>query len=132
MVCVVSNTGKRLMPTTEYKARKLMEKGCAKIYQYDPFTIMILDREDGYTQSIELKCDTGDKHIGMSICSEKHEYVSVEVNPLKDEKEKHNDQKKYRRTRRNRKRYRSPRFNNRKRKEGWLAPSLEHKVEIHT
>ena len=131
MVCVVSNTCKRLMPTTEYKARKLMEKGCAKIYQYDPFTIIILDREDGYTQSIELKCDTGDKHIGMSICSEKHEYVSVEVNPLKDEKEKHNDQKKYRRTRRNRKRYRSPRFNNRKRKEGWLAPSLEHKVEIH-
>ena len=93
MVCVVSNTGKRLMPTTEYKARKLMEKGRAKIYQYDPFTIIILDREDGYTQSIELKCDTGDKHIGMSICSEKHEYVSVEVNPLKDEKEKHNDQK---------------------------------------
>ena len=91
MVCVVSNTGKRLMPTTEYKARKLMEKGRAKIYQYDPFTIMILDREDGYTQSIELKCDTGDKH---------------------------NDQKKYRRTRRNRKRYWSPRFNNRKRKEG--------------
>ena len=131
MVCVVSNTGKRLMPTTEYKARKLMEKGRAKIYQYDPFTIMILDREDGYTQSIELKCDTGDKHIGMSICSEKHEYVSVEVNPLKDEKEKHNDQKKYRRTRRNRKRYRAPRFNNRKRKENWLAPSLDHKVDIH-
>ena len=131
MVCVVSNTGKRLMPTTEYKDRKLMEKGRAKIYQYDPFTIMILDREDGYTQSIELKCDTGDKHIGISICSEKHEYVSVEVNPLKDEKEKHNDQKKYRRTRRNRKRYRAPRFNNRKRKENWLAPSLDHKVDIH-
>ena len=119
------------MPTTEYKARKLMEKGRAKIYQYDPFTIIILDREDGYTQFIELKCDTGDKHIGMSICSEKHEYVSVEVNPLKDEKEKHNDQKKYRRTRRNRKRYRAPRFNNRKRKENWLAPSLDHKVDIH-
>ena len=131
MVCVVSNTGKSLMPTTEYKARKLMEKGRAKIYQYDPFTIIILDREDGYTQFIELKCDTGDKHIGMSICSEKHEYVSVEVNPLKDEKEKHNDQKKYRRTRRNRKRYRAPRFNNRKRKENWLAPSLDHKVDIH-
>ena len=131
MVCVVSNTGKRLMPTNEYKARKLMEKGRAEIYQYDPFTIMILDREDGYTQPIELKCDTGDKHIGISVCSEKHEYVSVEVNPLKDEKEKHNDQKKYRRTRRNRKRYRAPRFNNRKRKENWLAPSLDHKVDIH-
>ena len=36
---------------------------------------------------IELKCYTGDKHIGISVCSEKHEYISVEVNPLKDEKE---------------------------------------------
>ena len=35
------------------------------------------------------------------------------------------------RRRRNRKRYRKPRFDNCKRKEDWLAPSLEHKVEIH-
>ena len=37
-----------------------------------------------------------------------------------------------RRTRRNRKtRYRKPRFNNRRRKEGWLAPSVQNKVDSH-
>lgn len=38
---------------------------------------------------------------------------------------------KYRRTRRNRLRYRKPRFDNRKRSEGWLAPSLEHKKQLN-
>lgn len=37
----------------------------------------------------------------------------------------------YRRQRRSRRRYRKPRFDNRKRKDGWIAPSLEHKKEIH-
>ena len=37
----------------------------------------------------------------------------------------------YRRQRRNRKRYRQPRFNNRERDDGWIAPSLEHKKTIH-
>lgn len=37
-----------------------------------------------------------------------------------------------RRTRRNRKtRYRAPRFNNRRRHEGWLAPSVQQKVDTH-
>ena len=37
-----------------------------------------------------------------------------------------------RRTRRNRKtRYRKPRFANRKRKVGWLAPSVQNKVDTH-
>ena len=37
-----------------------------------------------------------------------------------------------RRTRRNRKtRYRKPRFDNRKRKEGQLAPSIQNKVDSH-
>lgn len=36
-----------------------------------------------------------------------------------------------RRSRRNRLRYRKPRFDNRKRDEGWLAPSLEHKKQLN-
>lgn len=37
-----------------------------------------------------------------------------------------------RRARRNRKtRYRKPRFNNRKRKDGWLAPSVQTKIDTH-
>ena len=131
MVCVVANNGMQLMPTTEYKARKLLKKGRAKIYKYNPFTIMILDRENGYTQPIEYKYDTGYGYIGLCICSKSKEYKSIEIQPLKDESEKHKSQKTYRRTRRNRLRYRQPRFNNRKKKKGWLAPSLQHKVDIH-
>ena len=131
MVCVVANNGTQLMPTTNAKARKLLQNGRAKIFKYDPFTIMILDRSFGYTQPIEFKYDSGYGHIGLSICSEKREFKRVEICPLKDEPEKHNDQRKYRRTRRNRLRYRKPRFNNRKKKKGWLAPSLQHKVDLH-
>jgi hypothetical protein len=39
----------------------------------------------------------------------------------------------YRRIRRNRLRYRKPKFNNRvsSKKEGWLAPSIKHKLDSH-
>ena len=39
----------------------------------------------------------------------------------------------YRRIRRNRLRYRKPRFDNRisSKKEGWLAPSIKHKLDSH-
>ena len=75
--------------------------------------------------------DTGYIHIGVSVKSEKHEYLGLQVDTLTDEKTKHDDRRMYRRQRRNRKRYRKPRFDNRKRETGWLAPSLEHKKEIH-
>lgn len=135
MVAVISSTGIRLMPTTSYRARKLLKKGRARIVQYKPFTIMILDRKDGDVQSVEFKEDTGYEHIGVSICSEKHEYISEQRDLLKDEPEKHNDCRKYRRTRRNRKtRYRKPRFDNRKGiicTDGF-APSIRNKRDRHT
>ena len=53
----------------------------------------------------------------------------MQTDMLANEKEKHNDCRKNRRTRRTKIRYRKPRFDNRKKPEGWLPPSLEHKVE---
>lgn len=64
MVAVVTNTGKPLMPTSPYRARKLLKKGKAKIFRYRPFTIMIVDRSDGEVQDIEYKSDTGYLHVG--------------------------------------------------------------------
>ena len=129
MVAVLSNVGKPMMPTTEYKARKLIENGRAIPYQYKPmFTIMILDRSGGYTQPIELKEDTGYEHIGISVCSQKHEYERKEIITLLDEPEKHHDARMHRRTRRNHIGYRPPRFDNRKRENGWIPPSLQHKL----
>jgi len=129
-VAVISNTGIRLMPTSEYRARHLLKAGKAVIEQYRPiFTIRLTDREKGKTQPIEYACDTGYQHVGVSIKSEKHEFVHAQYDMLSNETERHNDRRKYRRTRRNRKRYRKPRFDNRSRKNQEMAPSLRHRKE---
>lgn len=135
MVAVLSSTGKRLMPTTEYRARKLLKSRRASIKGYKPvFTIILTNREDGDTQPVEYSCDTGYRNIGVSIKSEKHEYVNAQYDLLTDETEHHNDQRKYRRSRRNHKtRYRKPRFDNRKgliAKDGF-APSIRNKRDQH-
>lgn len=129
MVFVVSANEKPLMPTSPYRARKLLKKGRAKICQHHPFTIQVTDREDGAVQKVEYCTDVGYLHVGISVKSEKHEYLGLQADLLPDETERHNARRKYRRTRRNRKRYRKPRFDNRKREKGWLAPSIRHKVE---
>ena len=138
MVAVLSSTKQKLMPTTSYRARRLLKKGKATIYKYRPFTIILTGREQGDVQEIEYKCDTGYKHIGISICSQKQELVSCEFELLDGEPERHKDCASYRRTRRNRLRYRTPRFNNRKKKykknlvDGkYLAPSIKNKLQRH-
>ena len=132
-VAVISWTGKKLMPTSEYRARRLLKSGKAVKHSFDPFTIRLTERENGNVQPIEVCVDTGYIHIGISVKSKKHEYLALQVDTLTDEKERHEAQKVYRRTRRNRKRYRAPRFDNRRRnrKDKWLPPSLEHKKDIH-
>ena len=39
-VAVISKTGMVLMPTSEYRARRLLNSGKAMIYGYRPFTIV--------------------------------------------------------------------------------------------
>ena len=137
-VAVVTNTNNPLMPTSPYRARSLLRSGKAKIKKHCPFTIMILDRSEGNVQEIEYKSDTGYLHVGISICSQKREFVREQRDLLSDEPEKHNDRRKYRHNRRNRKRYRAARFDNRVRKvhkaekmgHVWLPPSLDHKVDV--
>ncbi len=138
MVAVLSSTKQKLMPTTSYRARRLLKKGKAVIYKYRPFTIILTDRKQGDVQQIEYKCDTGYKHIGVSICSQKQELVSNEFELLDGEPERHRDCASYRRTRKNRLRYRKARFNNRKHNykintiDGvWLAPSIKNKLQRH-
>ena len=130
-VAVISKTGERLMPTSEHRARKLLKSGKAIKYSYHPFTIQLAERESGDVQPIELCMDTGYIHIGISVKSEKHEYLAEQIDTLTDEKARHDACRMYRRQRRSRKRYRQPRFNNRKRNDRWIAPSLEHKKSIH-
>lgn len=133
-VFVLSAEGKRLMPTFRRgRVRHLLRRKEAKIVNRNPFTIQLCYESTTYTQEVEMCVDTGYQHIGVSIKSESREYVSAQYDLLPDEKERHDDQRKYRRTRRNRKRYRKPRFDNRRQSkpEGWMAPSIRNKANCH-
>lgn len=134
MVAVISASGKKLMPTTNAKARKLIKSGRAKPYAYRPiFTIVLTERKDGDTQPVEYCCDTGYKSIGISIKTKKREIVNEQRDLLSDESGRHKDRCKYRRTRRNRKRYRKARWKNRKSlisKDGF-APSIRNRRDMH-
>ena len=105
-VAVIIKTGERLMPTSEYRARKLLKSGKAIKHSYHPFTIQLTERETGDIQPIELCMDTGYIHIGISVKSEKHEYLAEQIDTLTDERAKHDACRMYRTQRRGRKRYR--------------------------
>ena len=144
-VCVINQHGRPLMPTSPTKAKKLLKEGLAKIVGRDPFTIQLLYGTRGYTQPITLGIDAGYSTIGYSAVTEKEssvggkkilspelsELIGGEMKLLEDVSERITERRKYRRTRRNRLRYRAPRFDNRRRKEGWLPPSIQHKLNAH-
>ena len=80
-VCVLSNSGERLMPTFRLgKVRHLLKDGKAKIVKHHPFTIQLLYDSKANTQPIEICEDVGYNYIGISVKSESHEYVSAQYN----------------------------------------------------
>lgn len=130
--CVISKSGAKLMPTSRVKARKLLRSRKAIIVSYMPFAIQLTyDLSKPTTQEIEVCIDTGSEHVGISVKSKKHEYIHLQADNLSNEKERHETQVSYRKTRRNRKRYRKARFDNRRIPEGWLAPTVRHKKDNH-
>lgn len=53
-VAVLSSTQQRHMPTSPYRARKLLRAGKAEIFFHQPFTIRLTKRADGEVQPVEL------------------------------------------------------------------------------
>lgn len=133
MVYVLNIEGKPLMPCKEAKARKLLKENKAKIYKKEPFTIQLLFICENQTQDITLGVDAGSKHIGLSATTKEKELYAADVELRNDIVDLLSTRIQNRRTRRNRLRYRKPRFNNRvhSKKNGWLAPSVEQKIQTH-
>ena len=76
--------------------------------------------------------DSGYRKIGLSAVMDKKELYSAEVKLRNDIVKLNSERRSYRRARRHRKTwYRKPRFLNRKKPEGWLAPSIQHKLDSH-
>lgn len=119
------------MPCKEAKARKLLRDRKAKVKQRTPFTIQLNFECENQTQTITLGVDAGSKTIGLSASTEKDELYSSEVTLRNDIVNLLATRRQYRRTRRSRLRYRQARFLNRKKDKGWLAPSVQHKINSH-
>ena len=134
MVYVLDINGQPLMPTERYgKVRRMLKSGKAKVVKRCPFVIQL-----SYTTStreiqyVSLGVDAGSKHIGISATTESKVLFESEVELRSDITELLSARREMRSARRNRKtRHRKPWFDNRRRRDGWLAPSVQQKVNTH-
>lgn len=134
LVYVVNKDGKPLMPCNTRKARLLLKEKKAIIFKREPFTIQLINGSSGYKQEINLGVDAGSKHVGVSATTGKKELFSGELQLRNDIVSLISRKKQNRRNRRSRKtRYRKVRFLNRAncKRKGWLAPSVENKINAH-
>jgi len=123
------------MPTEDHRmVRLLLRDGKAKVVKRTPFTIRLLVTTHVYKQPVILGVDAGSKSIGLSVSTKTRELFAAEVKPRNDVVKNLSTRREFRRARRSRKtRYRAPRFNNRvhSKHKGWLAPSVEVKIQEH-
>ena len=132
VVYVLNMYGDPLMPCKPRKARVLLKQGKAKVVKRTPFTIKLNYPCGGNKQEITLGVDAGYSKVGISAVSEKKELFSAEFRLRRDMVKLNSERAMYRRNRRGRKTWhRKPRFLNRAIPKGWLAPSIQHKLDSH-
>lgn len=130
-VFVIDANKQPLNPIHPRKARRLLDKGKAAVFRMYPFTIILKTAISNPTISPgQIKIDPGSKVTGFALVQNNQVIWGMELEHRGGFiKKKLESRKVVRRGRRNRHtRYRKPRFLNRKRSEGWLPPSLEHRV----
>jgi hypothetical protein len=133
-IYVLDKDGKPLMPTEHAgKVRRMLRDGSAVIAGHTPFTVRLTYDTTHYVQPLTAGMDAGTTHVGISVSTDRREYYAAEVELRTDIVEKLSTRREARRTRRCKRsvRYRAPRFYNRRKPEGWLAPSVRQKVASH-
>lgn len=134
MVYVQDIDGNPLMPTTRHgKVRRLLKANKATVVNLCPFTIQLTYATSSYKQEVVLGVDAGTKHVGLSATTKSKELYASEVILRSDVVDLLSTRRELRRKRRYRLRCRKPRFKNRikYKKEGWIAPSVRHKIDSH-
>ena len=144
-VLVLDQHGRPLMPCSEKRARLLLERGRARIHRIVPFVIRLVDRKaDSCSfQALRVKLDPGSKVTGIALVRETEwaDAPSDEIQRAaavlslfelvhrgRQISESLTARRAMRRRRGANLRYRAPRFLNRRKATGWLAPSLVHRV----
>ena len=136
MVYVLNKNGKPLMPTTRHgKVRRLLRDGKAKVIRRCPFIIKLLYDTPDIIQELTLGVDTGSSVIGTAVYSENGDILYTAKTTIRNDiKEKMDQRRQFRRTRRNRKtRYRKPRFFNRGNsiRADRFSPTMVSKIHSH-
>ena len=127
VISVLDENKKTLMPCSEKRVRKLLERKEAKPYWHKGVFCIILQRppRTRYKQEVAVGIDPGSKFEGLTVKSEAHTLLNIQTEAKTDVKKKVENRSDLRRSRRGRKlRYRRPRFN-RTRGEGFVAPSTK-------
>jgi 5-methylcytosine-specific restriction endonuclease McrA len=120
-----------LNPIRPGMARKLLNNGKAAVFKRYPFTLILKVEVTAAQKSITLKIDPGSKTTGIALVQGEDVIFGAELTHRGQTiKASLESRRSLRRGRRNRHtRYRPCRFLNRTRSKGWLAPSLQHRVE---
>ena len=133
LVYILNKDNKPLMPCSSRKARLLLKEGKAVVVKRTPFTIKLKYGSSNYRQPVNLGIDIGSKVVGLSATTEKKELYAAELHLRNDIVNLLSTRKQYRRARRSRLHYRKARFLNRvkSKQKGWIAPSIENKIDSH-
>lgn len=131
-VFLIDSNKTPLNPVHPVQARKLLDSRKAAVFRRYPFTL-ILQRviENPNVYPLTLKIDPGSKFTGMALVTNQGNVVwGMELQHRGQQiKNALQHRRVIRRARRNRNtRYRQARFLNRQRPDGWLAPSLRHRI----
>lgn len=130
-VFVLDTNFKPLTPCKPSMARKLLDAGKAAVFRRYPFVIILNKEVDATPESLALKIDPGSKTTGIALVDSQDRAIwGMELEhrgqQIKDALQSRSAVRRGRRQRHTR--YRKARFLNRKGEQGWLAPSLMHRV----
>ncbi|WP_433511063.1 RNA-guided endonuclease IscB [Nonomuraea sp. CA-143628] len=136
-VFVLDRDGKPLQPCRPGRARQLLTAGRAVVVRHTPFAIRLTDRTaaNSTVHGVEVGLDPGSQHTGIAVFTERGGSrtgkYSIQLDhrgtAIRDTLTTRSNHRRGRRTRKLR--YRAPRYLNRTKPKGWLAPSLRHRVD---
>jgi 5-methylcytosine-specific restriction endonuclease McrA len=131
-VFVIDTDKQPLNPIHPAEARLLLSQRKSAVFRRYPFTIILKEaKRNVEIKPLTLKLDPGSKTTGIALLQGDKILFGAELTHRGQAiKASLESRRSLRCSRRNRQtRYRQARFLNRTRPEGWLAPSLQHRVE---
>jgi 5-methylcytosine-specific restriction endonuclease McrA len=133
-VFVIDSDHQPLSPLHPGRARLLLKAGKAAVYRRYPFTLILLRKVEMPSPApLRLKIDPGAKTTGLALMDDTAGQavwageLTHRGESIKQALTKRRDARRGRRSRKSR--YRAPCFANRRRRTGWLPPSLLSRIE---